>query len=112
MQVFGNDDWYGFVCKNLQKYGMRFHFSEDDFSLESVTKTAPWITEEYLGEDKYWKIVCDSCGFLLFDTKEEMEHIFRQTIMDFDCNDPDFKNQIPVYAATYGPDGECLSENT
>jgi len=69
------------------------------------------LNEDYLGED-WWRICFDGCGMLLFDTEEEMNAIFKQTIMDIDDRDPVYANQLRVYAVTYSPEGECLSENT
>ena len=106
MKTLTQQDLFGICCKHFSKWGMRFHFSENKDDKYNFSKTAPWFSRENFGEE-YVFMVLDGGGELLFDTKEEMIKIFHQTILDEAGPD-----DTGVYAAIYGPDGECMSENT
>ena len=106
MKAITKEFLFQMVCKAEKKWGMAFQFDDPDKGYCHFQHTAPWFTEENLGEIQN-QMFSDNEGFLLFDTEKEMDEIFNQTIMDEAKND-----ETPVYALTCDSDGNLLSENT
>lgn len=107
MKVLTSESLFPIICKKNKKWGLHFHWNELGSSAYHFFRTAPWINENRLGAEEYWQIVIDTCGYLLFDTEEEVMEIFNQTIMD-----EVGENDTAVYACVYDPSGECVTENT
>lgn len=106
MNPINYDEIPKMLCKAMNKYGMVFHFECPENRQLNVTRTAPWFNEDFIGKN-YFQMLYDGCGFLMFDTEEEMNEIFLKTIKD-EIQD----GEDGVYAMTIGNDGEWLSENT
>ena len=92
------------ICRLAKKWGVSFHFDYDEFF--EVAHTAPWLNEEFLGEE-FLNIKLDRGGILLFDTESEARAIYNKTLLD-----EAEKGETGVYACLIDPNGCCLTENT
>ncbi len=80
----------------------------DDLEPDELRRAAPWFDLVRDGQ-----LFFDLCGFLLFDSVEEMEAVFGVTVGD---DGPTALNRytgpVRVYMLTCGADGVLKNENT
>lgn len=100
------------MCYNQKKWGIFFNGTSPDIGANyhqqsaMIKESAPWI--KTLNAEDNMNVMCDGSGFLLFDTKDEMEKIYNMTV-----SDDNRKGDLPlIYMLTCNPDGELLTENT
>ncbi|MFA6094147.1 MAG: hypothetical protein WC986_14510 [Elusimicrobiota bacterium] len=78
----------------------------DGKGLGEILKAAPYL-------DGHDQVLCDQSGYLVFDTAEEMEKTFEQTVGDDGPTKLNtYSGPARVYAVTCGADGELQTENT
>lgn len=76
--------------------------------LSNLPKAAP-----YLDIAKHMQIMADGTGYMLFDSEEEMDHIYYQTVGDDGPTKLNpYNGSIKIYALTCNPDGQTMNENT
>lgn len=76
--------------------------------VKEVRKAAPYLE----GHDETIQFVADEVGYLLCDTREEMERLFGMTVGDDGPTKANtYDGPVRVYALTCGPDG-LENENT
>jgi hypothetical protein len=104
------------LCKATGRWGMFVDYSvkpgigELDAleGHEDAAKAAPWVSGEYLP-----LLVSGDGLYVLFDSCEEMESVFRQTVGDDGPTEWNpYDGPVSIYALTCGPDGVCRDENT
>lgn len=94
------------LTKATGKWGMMIVMHGED--LEEIVKAAP-----YLKDDDAMQMLADEHGFLLFNTEEEMNKAFDQTVGDEGSTKSNpYMGAGNVYAVTCNPNGETLNENT
>jgi len=74
-------------------------------SFQALYSTTRNAENKYHSENDEAHFAVVVSGLVLFDTEEQMEefyNVFAQPLTD----------SSGVYACTFGPDGECLTENT
>lgn len=98
------------LARSIKKPCMLIHMYNSDLSapsVEEIFKAAP-----YLNMDDY-QIIADEHGIIIFDSAEEMEHAYQQTVGD---DGPTALNQYNgkcrVSALTCYADGSLGGENT
>ncbi len=104
------------ICRLSGKYGIFVSFmtpkdSKDRLHWrEELNKAAPWLSDEF--GDEMLDLLFDGSGFLIKDTKAEVDKLFELTIGD---DGPIYQNknksEISVFALTCGPNG-FRRENT
>ncbi len=108
MQVLNSFDTLQVLCKSTCKWGMYISFFVPEHEEDEAELAAP-----YLNLEKHMQIIIDGNGYLLFDTKEEMEEKFWMTVGDDGPTETNkYDGGTRVYALTCGPDGQLLNENT
>lgn len=94
------------LCKNQKKWGIYISFP--DTSEVELFKAAPYLQEEMFKE-----LLNSGFGYILLDSRAEMEELYNQTVGD---DGPTVTNsysgEFAVYALTCNPDGKLLTENT
>lgn len=82
--------------------------SDDIADFEDALKAAPYLSVEEDGQ-----ILMDDCGYIVFDSDEEMEKTFCQTVGDDGPTETNkYDGATRVYAITCSADGELQNENT
>jgi hypothetical protein len=84
-----------------KKYILYFSF-DADAGTTNILKAIP-----FLDAWKHIQIISDGCGYIMFDTLEELQPYYDQ----LECDHP-ADGKIPVYALTCWPDGVSGTENT
>lgn len=98
------------TCAFHKKWGMYINIHWDDRFEADVFLAAPYLRDN----DTTLQLVSDGCGVLLFESREDMERAYNQTVGDdgpTELNKYDGKH-ASVYALTIGPDGTTYNENT
>jgi hypothetical protein len=99
------------LCKATKQWGMFISiFCKDIGSgeVDEICKAAP-----YLKDDEYTQMLADGCGVFLFDTEEEMEQHYYQTVGDDGPTKTNpYDGPARVYAITCDNTGQTLNENT
>lgn len=108
MEVLGGHDVIlSKLCAATKKWGMYISCAE---FLGYEHLVAPYLDPE---DEAHYQIIDDGAGFILFNTKEEMEDAYNRTVGDDGPTELNpYDGPIRVYALTCGPDGELLTENT
>lgn len=110
MKIMNGISVFQMACKLSGKWGMYVCFEghetmSPDFR-KNLIEAAPYLKDQH-------KIISDERGFLFFDSEEEMNISFNQTVGD---DGPtkfnDYNGPVRVYALTCSSSGELLSENT
>jgi hypothetical protein len=100
----------GELCRATKKWGMMISISpdfEETGWIEEVMKAAPYLTTNNL------RLILDCFGYILFDTEEEMEKAFWQTVGgDGPTKTNSYNGTCKIYALTCNPEGQTLNENT
>jgi len=95
------------LCKSHEKWGMYISFV-DDTDLQEIFKAAP-----YLNTEAFMHTCVNGCGYILFDTEEEMMDLYHQTVGDDGPTKLNsYNGPARVYALTCDPQGNLLNENT
>ncbi len=93
------------LCKEAKKYGMYVSFSEEDQWVD-VISAAPYLKDKD-------QIIVDCEGWLLFDTEEEMNNYYNQTVGDDGPTElNNYDGPARVYALTCNLHGQLENENT
>ena len=78
-----------------------------NLGIDELYLAAPWIKN--LSDD----IKFDSSGFLIFDTKEELDKVYNNTVGDDGPTEYNIYNgPVRVYALTFDQNGIIINENT
>ncbi len=110
MKALASTESFQLLCKSTGKWGMFLSFSAPEDELMELSKAAPYLNENL--ENYYQIMVEDSC-ILLFDTEEEMEGHYNQTVGDDGPTKLNsYNGHTRVYALTCNPEGQLLTENT
>ena len=98
------------LCKAAGKYGLFIAFDPDD-SWDEVSKATLGLVHKSRGEDL--QILSDGCAFFLLDTEEECWKAYNQVVGDDGPTKLNpYDGPVKVYALTFGPDGQPITENT
>jgi hypothetical protein len=103
-------------CKASGKYGVfiSFIWNETD-NLNEIYKAAPYLNTENSNDflHNISQILCDNQGFIICDTREEMERYYNLTVGD---DGPttlnDYNGPCKIYALTCSPENGLENENT
>ena len=112
MQILDKIEAFKQLCKSMSKWGMYIYACEhlvpaEDYIAE-LKKAAP-----YLDFMKHGKVMMDGCGIILFDSEEELNALYYQTVGDDGpTNHNPYDGPMKVYALTCSPDGLLMNENT
>jgi len=107
MEIFDKTKVLQLLCKETKRYGMFISFSDEELYQE-IIKDAPYLAKDCD------QIINDGEGWLLFDSEEEMEEYYEQTVGDdgpLVSIEEDSRIGI-VYAMTCNPHGQIETENT
>lgn len=112
MELITNTEAFQKLCLLRQQYGIAFSTRGCAAPIEEILKAAPWIG--ITGESVNWlQCLADARGIILFDSREEMERIYEQTVGD---DGPTKSNPYNgpgrVYLMTCDRMGNLLNENT
>jgi len=113
MKVLSTDSILQALCRATGKFGLHIVINTDD-AFEEVYKAAPYLGTLSLPADPACvQIYTDGFGWLLFDTKEEMERHFDLTVGDDGPTKLNpYDGPAKVYALTCDNLGVFLNENT
>lgn len=111
MQFLSSNEVFQEACKSLLKWGMLINFTNFHLDLAEVQKAAPYLKSE--GYALPIPLIFDGGGHLFFDTEEEMNEAFGQTVGDDGPTKSNpYDGPARVYTLTCSPEGKLLSENT
>lgn len=111
MNVHNTSDLLETLAKHTGKWCMYISF--DPSNMDEVIKAAPYLTPAADNLGTAIQILCDGCGFLSFDTEEEMERHYKLTVGDDGPTSANgYAGPCRVYALTCNPQGQCMNENT
>jgi len=105
------------LCKGENKFGMYCSvYTHDEhrefFTLEEMFKAIPWLNNPPKQQDA-WNLLTSGSGFFLFNSKEEMEKAYAQTVgSDGPTGDNSYNGPVRTYALTCSSDGILWNENT
>ena len=95
------------LCKQSGKYGMYISFIEQ-YNIVGITEAAP-----YLNFEEHHQVFLDGHGWMLFDSRVEMETCYRKTVGDDGPTELNpYDGDVRVYALTCSLAGELENENT
>lgn len=95
------------LCKQSGKYGMYISFDKDQIWSE-ICKAVPFLDFE-----EHIQILMDGHGWMLFDSRVEMETCYRKTVRDDGPTELNpYNGDVRVYALTCSLAGELENENT
>lgn len=99
------------LCAATKKWGMLISWWSgavlpEDLFIE-LQKAAPYLTMEHA------QSMIESQAYLLFDSREEMEHHYDLTVGDDGPTELNkYRGPLRVYAITCDPEGQLENENT
>jgi hypothetical protein len=104
-------------CKATGKYGMFINIGDwrTDEELKEIFKAAPYLDSENSNDFLNYisQILCDGQGFIICDTRAEMERYYDLTVGD---DGPtalnDYSGPCKIYALTCSPENGLENENT
>jgi hypothetical protein len=107
--IVGPGDILSTLCKLKNRWGMYVGFGWENLEdMNEVEKAAP-----YLKGDSMFQVRMNGYGYLFFNTQEELDNHYKQTVGDDGPTDINsYNGPARVYALTCDPAGELMSENT
>ena len=95
------------LAKSTNKWCIYIHISHNN-KVEETFKAAP-----YLNAKENIQLLADGSGYILCDSKEEMEALFELTVGDDGPTKTNsYNGPAKVYVLTCNPTGQPLNENT
>src|SRR6267142_5136915 len=102
MKSFTQTEIFREACRALNKFGLYISF-EFTTNLDSDL----FLAAPYLNFQEHSQIIIDGVGYLLFDTREEMESHYRQTVGDDGPTETNpYDGPVRVYALTCNNEGQ------
>jgi len=120
MRLFTGPELLEVACKASNKFGMYINvptnYLMEQFPgmniFQEIAKAAPYLIED-ADHPNTFQIIADGEGYLLFDTEEEMNQHFWQTVGDDGPTETNpYNGPVRIYALTCNNDGQLENENT
>lgn len=109
MKAFTGMNLLAAYCATHRVWGMYARINKDPW--DELWSAAPWLAA--LSDEERGQALTDEVCFLTFESREEMERIYDQTVGDDGPTAVNpYQGMASVYALTISPAGEFLTENT